>query len=90
MSECAEAERLLSVSETARRLRVSAATVGRMFDDGILEHVQERACRKSYEGQVDWIVAALNAGRSGSYRQFGAEWKAARPLPGRPVEAVAS
>jgi hypothetical protein len=72
------AEPLLAVGEVARRLRISVSTVGRLFDDGILQHVQERSCRKAYEGQVDWIVAARNAGRSGSYRDFAAEWLAAQ------------
>ncbi len=78
MSESAVAERLLPVGEIARRLSIPVSTAARYLEEDVLQCVRRRRRRNAYESQVDWIVAALNAHRSGSIEGFAQEWKAQR------------
>jgi hypothetical protein len=81
VSDCAVAEPLLTIGETARRLRVSRSAVTRMFTSGVLSCVRYPVQRKAYEGQVDHVVAAMREGRPGSIKQFAAEWATQRQQP---------
>lgn len=76
MSDLAKPALFLSHAETARRLGIGVATVGRLLNDGALDFVKQRTQRKPYRAQVEHIEAALAAGRTGSIKEFAAEWRA--------------
>jgi hypothetical protein len=78
----------LHAGEIAERLRTPRKTVNRLFEDGFLRPVSDRGWRMAYADQIDHIVGALAARRTGSIGQFAQEWLDAHPLPA-PAEAVA-
>lgn len=86
-SKVAAPERL-HAGEIAERLRTPRKTVNRLFEDGYLRSVSDRGWRMAYADQIEYIVAALSARRTGSIGQFAQEWLDAHPLPS--PQAVAS
>ena len=68
-------ERRLTVGEIAARLGVSYSTASRLLDDDDLLVIRDRSWRMAYESQIAYIVAALNACRPGSIRDFATEWR---------------
>ena len=72
-------ELLLTITAAAERLKVSYSTVVRLLDDPDgLQCVRQRSRRKANSRQVAYVVAAIEAGRSGSIESFAAEWRAAQ------------
>jgi transposase len=71
---------LLSITEAASRLMVSYSTVVRLMDasEPALACVRQRSRRKANAAQVDYVVAAIRSGRTGSVEGFAAEWLAAQ------------
>lgn len=68
----------LTHSQAARRLHVSVRTIGRLMNDEALSFVRTRTFRRPYASEVDYIAAAISAGRTGSIREFHEEWQASR------------
>jgi hypothetical protein len=82
---------LISITEAARRLMVSYTTVVRLMDEDepALACVRQRSRRKANAAQVDYVVAAIRSGRTGSLEGFAAEWLAAQK-PAHVIEGSAA
>lgn len=78
MTDSAAGDPFLTHREAAERLHVSVRTIGRLMNKGALGFMRSCEQRRPYAGQVDYIAAAIDAGRTGSIREIGAEWTASR------------
>jgi transposase InsO family protein len=68
----------LTQRETATRLHVSASTVGRLLNEDALSFFRKRRQRKPYASQINYVVQAIEAGRTGSIAEIADEWRRAR------------